>query len=73
LCVGCRSPGEAQVIFGSVDEERWGTGNQIQAFEIRIAAIHHIEGSGLEEEIVQSANVVLKFASGDKFDLARHP
>jgi hypothetical protein len=34
----CRSPGEAQVIFDSVDEGLSGTGDQIQAFEIRIAS-----------------------------------
>ena len=52
-------PGEAQVVFGSRDKERSGACDQIQAFEIHVTAVHDVEGSRFEEEIVEPTNVVL--------------
>ena len=51
--------GEAQVVFGPRDEERAGPGDPVQPSEIQVAAIQHIEGTRLEGEFVEPANVVL--------------
>jgi len=52
-------PGEAQILLGSGDEERPGPDDPIHALEIHIAAIHHVEGTRLEKQIVEPAHVVL--------------
>ena len=52
-------PGKLQVVFGSCGEKRCGLDDQIHPFEIHVAAIHHIEGSRLEKQIVEPAHVVL--------------
>ena len=50
--------GEAPVVFGSRDEERSGTGDPVQAFEIHGAAIQHGASPRLEDKFVEPANVV---------------
>ena len=52
-------PGKLQVVLGSCDKERCGLDDQIHPLEIHVAAIHHIEGSGLEKQIVEPAHIVL--------------
>ena len=73
-------PGILQVVLGSCDKERSGLRDQMEALEIHVAAIHHVEGSGLEKQIVEPAHVVLacggnKDAGGNratKVDLSVH-
>ena len=58
-------PGILQVVLGSCDKERSGLSDQMEAFEIHVAAIHHIEGSRLEKQIVEPEHVVVA-CGGDK-------
>ena len=55
--------GEAQIVLGSCHEERPGPRDPIHALEIHVAAIHHVECTGLEKQIVEPAHVVL---AGDR-------
>ena len=57
-------PGELQFAFGPCDEEGSRVGNQKEAGEIHIAAIHQIECPGFEQQAVEPADVVLA-CSGD--------
>lgn len=52
-----RSPGEVQVAFGAQDEESRAFGEGVQAAEIRIAAVHDVEGPGLDGQVVQRGYV----------------
>lgn len=49
---------ELQVRFAADDEEGTGLREATQAREIQIAAIHHIDRSGLERQIVQEVDLV---------------
>jgi hypothetical protein len=56
-------PGEAQVVLGARDEEGSGRGEPIETFEIHVTTVHHIEGSGLQEQFVQPEHIVLARAA----------
>jgi len=58
-------PGKAKVVLGTSHEEGSGTRDQIHAFEIHVAAIHDVEGSRLEYQLVEPEHVVLS-GSGDE-------
>jgi len=53
---------EAQVAFGPRDKKGSGTGDQIQAHEIHVAAIHDVKSSRLEKQLVEPKHVVLACA-----------
>ena len=53
---------EAQVVLGTRDEESSGTGDPIQSLEVHVAAIHHVESAGVEEQFVEPENIVLSCA-----------
>lgn len=57
-------PGELQFALGPCDEEDARLGDEEKAGEIHVAAIHQIESSGLEQQAVEPANIVLA-RSGD--------
>ena len=73
-------PRELKVGLGACDEERSSLGDQPQADEVHVAAIHQIEGARFEEQAVEPAHVVLARpgdvdASGDgttQVDLGVH-
>ena len=50
-------PVELDALFVSRDIERPGQCESVEALEIHIAAIHHVEGSGLWNEVVQHAHI----------------
>jgi len=52
-------PGILQVVLGSCDKKGSSLSDQMEAGEIHVAAIHHVEGSGLEKQIVEPEHVVL--------------
>jgi len=56
---------KSEAVFGPCDKERPGSADQIQAFEINVAAIHHIEGCGFENQFVEPENIVLA-GTGDE-------
>jgi len=51
--------GEAEVALGSSDEEGSGKSDPSKTSKIHVGAIHHIEGSRFEDQIVEPVNIGL--------------
>jgi len=47
-------------VFGSCHKECAGSGDQIQAIEVHVAAIHHTKDTEFENQFVEPENIVLK-------------
>ncbi len=58
---------EIQVVLGADHEEGQGLMDDIKPCEIQVAAIHDIEGSGLDQQFVQNIDIVeFSLGNGDK-------
>src|SRR5208282_3302815 len=49
---------ELQILFGTGNEEGTSLGEDIEAGEVHITAIHQVEGSDFEEQLIQQVDVV---------------
>ena len=52
------SASEVEVGFGSGDEERSGSMETIESFEVDVCSIHDIVGSWFERELIEHGDVV---------------
>ena len=50
-------PGEAEVALGTSDEECSGQNDPSKTSEIHVGTIHHIEGTGFEDQVVEPVNI----------------
>ena len=52
------TPLEQDILLGAHHEERQAQGEHVESFEIDVAAIHHVEGTGLGQNLVEDVDVV---------------
>jgi len=50
--------GDDEIRFGSRDEERVRDLKAVESFEIEVAAIHHVKGSGLQRKMIEGIHIV---------------
>jgi hypothetical protein len=52
------TPPEARVLFRPRNKEGAVLVNAVQSGEVQIATVHHVEGTGIEDQVVEDIDVV---------------